>query len=188
MTMTSQPTNVRAGPIVAGSTVHPGDAALPVQRTVPASFSTASMVHDSVHRHPPIIKVNDFKLWYGKTQALKGITMPFPKLHVTALIGPSGCGKSTLLRSINRLNDFVDGLKIAGTMELHDRPIYAPGVDLIDLRRRMGMVFQKANPFPMSIYENVAYTAQRIMGHFRQESVLDEACEKLTARCGCIVG
>ncbi|HLO39540.1 MAG TPA: phosphate ABC transporter ATP-binding protein PstB [Phycisphaerales bacterium] len=176
MTMTSQPTNLRAGPIAAGSTVHAGEGVHSPHRPPSPTTSGASIVHESVHRHPPIIRVDNFQLWYGKTQALKGITMPFPKLHVTALIGPSGCGKSTLLRSINRLNDFVDGLKVAGRMELHDRPIYAPGVDLIDLRRRMGMVFQKANPFPMSIYENVAYPL-RIMGE-RQRSVLNEAVER----------
>ncbi len=135
-----------------------------------------SVVHESVFTHPAVIKVEDFKLWYGKSQALHGITMPFPKLHVTALIGPSGCGKSTLLRSINRLNDFVDGVKVSGTMTLHDEPIYAPGVDLIGLRRRLGMVFQKANPFPMSIFDNVAYPL-RIMGE-RNKGVLQEACER----------
>ncbi len=135
-----------------------------------------SVIHDSVKSEPAIIDVRDFHLWYGKTKALHGISMPFPKSKVTALIGPSGCGKSTLLRSINRLNDFVEGLKVAGSMFLHGDPIYAPGVDLIHLRRRLGMVFQKANPFPMSIYENVAYPL-RIVGE-RRRAVLDEACEK----------
>jgi len=102
--------------------------------------------------------------------------MQVPRGKVTALIGPSGCGKSTLLRSVNRLNDLIDTVRIAGDMRLAGDSIYSPGVDVIELRKRMGMVFQKSNPFPMSVYENVVYSL-RIDGE-RRKSVLDEVCEK----------
>ncbi|MBL8698678.1 MAG: phosphate ABC transporter ATP-binding protein [Alphaproteobacteria bacterium] len=119
--------------------------------------------------------VRDFDLWYGAKQALFGVTMEIQKGLVTALIGPSGCGKSTLLRCMNRMNDLIDGLRIRGTMTLDGADIYARGVDVIALRKRMGMVFQKPNPFPMSIYENIVYPL-RIDG-VRHRAVLDEACE-----------
>jgi len=119
--------------------------------------------------------VRDFDLWYGAKQALFGVTMDVQKGLVTALIGPSGCGKSTLLRCMNRMNDLIDGLRIKGTMTLDGADIYAPGVDVIALRKRMGMVFQKPNPFPMSIYENVVYPL-RIDG-LRDKALLDAACE-----------
>jgi phosphate transport system ATP-binding protein len=119
--------------------------------------------------------VAGFDLWYGAKQALFGVALDVQKGLVTALIGPSGCGKSTLLRCMNRMNDLIDGLRIKGSMKLDGADIYAPGVDVIALRKRMGMVFQKPNPFPMSIYENVVYPL-RIDG-IRDRSVLDEACE-----------
>src|SRR4029079_15895822 len=103
------------------------------------------------------------------------ITMPIPEHKVTALIGPSGCGKSTLLRCVNRMNDLIDTVKIRGDMRLNDDSIYAPGVDVIELRKRMGMVFQKPNPFPMTIFENVVYPL-RIDG-VRDRRVLAEVCE-----------
>jgi phosphate transport system ATP-binding protein len=102
--------------------------------------------------------------------------MQIPKGKVTALIGPSGCGKSTLLRSVNRMNDLVSSVRIEGDMRLNGDSIYSPGVDVIELRKRMGMVFQKSNPFPMSIYENVVYSL-RIDGQ-RNRAVLDEVCER----------
>jgi phosphate transport system ATP-binding protein len=126
--------------------------------------------------HEPVLQIKDFSLWYGKHRALYSISMGIPRNKVTALIGPSGCGKSTLLRSANRLNDLIDGVRTEGDMVLSARSLYAPGVDVIDLRRRMGMVFQKPNPFPMSIYENVAYPL-RIYGE-RRRRILDEACER----------
>ncbi len=124
----------------------------------------------------PILTMQDFCLWYGEKKALHDISMPIPKGKVTALIGPSGCGKSTLLRSVNRLNDLVDGVRIGGKMLLSGSSIYDHNVDVIDLRKRLGMVFQKANPFPMSIFENVVYPL-RIDGETRR-SVLEEASEK----------
>jgi len=135
-----------------------------------------TVTHEDVLEEEGIFEVGDFNLWYGAVQALYGISMRVPKGKVTALIGPSGCGKSTLLRCMNRLNDLIDSVKIDGRMELSGSSIYAPGVDVIALRKRMGMVFQKSNPFPMSIYENVVYSL-RIDGE-RNRSVLDEACER----------
>ena len=108
-------------------------------------------------------------------QALHNVTMPITHNKVTALIGPSGCGKSTLLRSVNRMNDLVQNVKIKGTMLLNGDSIYDPRMDVIDLRKRMGMVFQKPNPFPMSIFENVVY-ALRIDGE-RNRGILEEVCE-----------
>ncbi len=104
-----------------------------------------------------IINVRDLNLWYGETQALRSITMPIADRRVTSLIGPSGCGKSTLIRCFNRMNDLVSGCRIEGSITFHDRNIYDPNADAVDIRMQIGMVFQKPNPFPKSIYENVAY-------------------------------
>lgn len=133
-------------------------------------------VHPSLLNADPVIDIRDFRLWYGQSQAIHGINMQVPRGQVTALIGPSGCGKSTLLRSINRMNDLVGGVRVEGRMTLNGSPIYAPDVDVIELRKRLGMVFQKPNPFPMSIFENVVYSL-RIDGENRR-SVLEEACER----------
>ena len=105
----------------------------------------------------PIITVRDLDLWYGQTQALKSVSMEIPEKSITALIGPSGCGKSTFLKTLNRMNDLVQGVKITGEVRYRDTDIYAPATDVNELRREIGMVFQKPNPFPMSIYDNVAY-------------------------------
>ena len=121
------------------------------------------------------IQVEDLDLYYGAKQALKGIAMSVPRRRVTAFIGPSGCGKSTLLRCFNRMNDLVDGVRIEGRMLLDGQDIYAKSVNVADLRRRVGMVFQKPNPFPKSIYENVAY-GLRLQG-VRSRRVLDEVVE-----------
>ena len=132
--------------------------------------------HESVMGAPSILEVRDFQLWYGQNKALHGVTMPIAEGKITSIIGPSGCGKSTLLRSVNRLNDLVDGVRTAGSISLKGEDVYARGVDVISLRKRLGMVFQKPNPFPMSIFENVVY-ALRISGE-RRRSVLEAACEK----------
>jgi phosphate transport system ATP-binding protein len=132
--------------------------------------------HEEVTRIDPVLSMDAFCLWYGKTQALFDISLKIPKGQVTALIGPSGCGKSTLLRSVNRLNDLVDTVKVAGDISLNSDPIYRPSVDVIELRKRMGMVFQKPNPFPMSVFENVVYPL-RIDGE-RNRKVLQEICER----------
>lgn len=121
------------------------------------------------------LKVEDLDLYYGSKQALNKINMHIPRQRVTAFIGPSGCGKSTLLRCFNRMNDLVDGVRIDGKMLLDGQDIYAKSVNVADLRRRIGMVFQKPNPFPKSIYENVAY-GLRLQG-VRSRRVLDEVVE-----------
>lgn len=122
------------------------------------------------------IEIKDFNLFYGEKQALYNINMSLPKQRVSAYIGPSGCGKSTLLRCINRMNDLVDGVKIDGQILLEGQNINEKSVNVADLRRRVGMVFQKPNPFPKSIYENVAY-GLRIQGR-NERRVIDEAVEK----------
>ncbi len=122
------------------------------------------------------IEVQNLNLYYGSAQALKNINMKIPKKRVTAFIGPSGCGKSTLLRCFNRMNDLVDICRVEGKILLEGKNIYDPDVNVALLRRRVGMVFQKPNPFPKSIYENVAY-GLRIMG-VKDRRVLDEAVEK----------
>jgi len=123
----------------------------------------------------PCIKVEDLKLFYGEKQALHGINMIMPKKKVTAYIGPSGCGKSTLLRCINRMNDLVDNVTIEGKILLDDENIYDKAVNVAALRRRVGMVFQKPNPFPKSIFENVTY-GLRIQG-INDKRLLEETVE-----------
>jgi len=124
----------------------------------------------------PILTIENLSLWYGDTIALKEISMGIPARQITAFIGPSGCGKSTLLRCINRLNDLIDSVRITGDIRFEDGSIYDPAVDINLLRKRIGMVFQKSNPFPKSIYENIAY-GLRIQG-VNRKSVLDDAVEK----------
>lgn len=121
------------------------------------------------------LKVRDLKLFYGEKQALNSINMDIPKNRVTAFIGPSGCGKSTLLRCFNRMNDLVDDCRIEGEINMDNHNIYDRSVEVADLRRRVGMVFQKPNPFPKSIYENVAY-GLRIQG-VKKKRVIDETVE-----------
>lgn len=104
-----------------------------------------------------IITVNGLCLWYGAAQALNNITLSIPEKSITALIGPSGCGKSTFLKTLNRMNDLIPGVRTTGEVRYREQDIFAPGVDVNKLRREVGMVFQKPNPFPMSIYDNVAY-------------------------------
>jgi len=135
----------------------------------------SSAVHDSVQREKGIVEIERFNLWYGKSQALHDVSMLCPAGKVTALIGPSGCGKSTLLRCVNRMNDLIDSVRVGGHMRLAGQDIYDRKVDVIELRKRIGMVFQKPNPFPMSIFENVVYPL-RIDGE-RDKHVLAEACE-----------
>ena len=104
-----------------------------------------------------IMTVKDLCLWYGESQALKNININIPKNTINALIGPSGCGKSTFLKTLNRMNDLIPGVKITGEVKYRDTDIFAPSTDVCELRRDIGMVFQKPNPFPMSIYDNIAY-------------------------------
>ena len=123
-----------------------------------------------------IITVEDLNLWYGSTQALHHVSMEIPEKSITALIGPSGCGKSTFLKTLDRMNDLVPGVRIEGTVRYDGRDIFAPDVDVNELRRQVGMVFQKPNPFPMSIYDNVAY-GPRTHG-VRNRAKLDEIVEQ----------
>jgi phosphate transport system ATP-binding protein len=111
----------------------------------------------------PMVEIEKLNLWYGAKQALRDVSMSVPKHRITAYIGPSGCGKSTLLRCLNRMNDLLDGVRTTGTIRIGGTDIYDPGLDVTELRKRVGMVFQKSNPFPKSIYENVAY-GPRILG------------------------
>ncbi|WP_407391107.1 phosphate ABC transporter ATP-binding protein PstB [Carnobacterium jeotgali] len=104
-----------------------------------------------------IIESNDVHLYYGKNEALKGVSLNFKPKEITALIGPSGCGKSTFLRTLNRMNDLIPDVTITGNVKFEDKEIYSPKMDTVELRKKVGMVFQQPNPFPFSIYENVAY-------------------------------
>src|SRR5436305_10884153 len=124
----------------------------------------------------PILSIDHLSLWYGPKKALKNISMQIPEKQITAFIGPSGCGKSTLLRCINRLNDLVDNVRIEGDIRFEGDSVYDPRIDINALRKRIGMVFQKSNPFPKSIYDNVAYGA-RIQG-INKKRMLDEIVEK----------
>jgi phosphate transport system ATP-binding protein len=133
-------------------------------------------VHDAVGAQKSVLDVQNFRFWYGTSQALHDINMRVPDGKITAIVGPSGCGKSTLLRSINRLNDLLDDVRIEGDILLNGDSIYGRSVDVIELRKRMGMVFQKSNPFPMSVYENVVYSL-RVDG-IRDRATLDEVCER----------
>ncbi len=124
----------------------------------------------------PIVEIEEFSLFYGEAQALQHVSVAIPRKTVTAFIGPSGCGKSTLLRSINRMNDLVDNVRTEGGIRLNGMDVLAPDVDVIELRRRVGMVFQAPNPFPKTVYENVVY-GLRIAG-VTDKSVLDETVER----------
>ncbi len=124
----------------------------------------------------PVLEIRGLNLWYGPKQALFDVSMKIPERKITAYIGPSGCGKSTLLRSINRLNDLIDGVRVSGEIRFEGRDVFDPEIEINALRKRVGMVFQKSNPFPKSIYENVAF-GLRIQG-VKRKSVLDEVVEK----------
>jgi phosphate transport system ATP-binding protein len=135
-----------------------------------------TMMSEPMKIPDPILDVKSLSLYYGESQALRDISLSVPRNRVTAFIGPSGCGKSTLLRCFNRMNDLIEDVRIDGTIAIDGEDINAPEVDVIQLRRRVGMVFQKSNPFPKSIYENVVY-GLRIVG-MRDRAVLDETVEK----------
>ena len=124
----------------------------------------------------PILQAKDLHLYYGETEALKGINIEIQKNEITALIGPSGCGKSTFLKTLDRMNDLIPSVRITGEVLLNGQDIYAKDVDVNELRRRVGMVFQKPNPFPMSIYDNIAY-GPRTHG-IRSKAQLDEIVER----------
>jgi phosphate transport system ATP-binding protein len=135
-----------------------------------------AVIHKELTGVQSVLDINDVSLWYGSKQALFDIRMQIPDGKVTALIGPSGCGKSTLLRCVNRMNDLIDNVRLGGDMLLNGDSIFDRNIDVIELRKRMGMVFQKPNPFPMSIFENVVYPL-RIDGE-RDRNVLEEVAER----------
>jgi phosphate transport system ATP-binding protein len=128
----------------------------------------------------PIVSIEGLSLWYGEKRALKNISMSVPAQRITAYIGPSGCGKSTLLRCFNRMNDLVDGVRLEGKIRIGGIDVYDPALDVTELRKRVGMVFQKSNPFPKSIYENAAY-GPRILG-VRHRHELDAIVERSLRR------
>jgi phosphate transport system ATP-binding protein len=127
-------------------------------------------------KSPSVISTENLSLWYGDKQALDHVNMEVEKNRVTALIGPSGCGKSTLIRIFNRMNDLIDSCRIEGRILLDGQDIYGPSADVVGIRKKVGMVFQKPNPFPKSVYENVAY-GPRIHGT-KDRKVLDRIVEK----------
>jgi phosphate transport system ATP-binding protein len=127
-----------------------------------------------------VFSLHGLSLWYGHKQAIRDVSMNFPVNRVTALIGPSGCGKSTVLRCLNRMNDLIPRVRVEGRVEYHGNNIYASDVDPVEVRRRIGMVFQKPNPFPKSIYENVAFGA-RVNGHRGSMDELVERCLRQAA-------
>jgi phosphate transport system ATP-binding protein len=143
-----------------------------------SSAASAIEINDELGRtegQRTCISVENYNFFYGDAQALKDNNLEVPERQVTALIGPSGCGKSTLLRNFNRMNDLVDGVRHTGDIKIDGRSIYDPGIEVISLRKRVGMVFQKSNPFPKSIYENVIYSL-RIQG-IKDKDRLDETVE-----------
>lgn len=135
---------------------------------------------NEIDQLPVKIAALDLSVYYGKFKALDKISMNIPKNKITALIGPSGCGKSTLLRSFNRMNDLVQNARVEGQVLLNDKDIYDPEVDAVDIRQRVGMVFQRPNPFPMSVYDNIAY-GPRLYG-IRKKQVLDQIVEQSLRR------
>jgi phosphate transport system ATP-binding protein len=132
---------------------------------------------------PVKIRAQDVDVFYGDNHALKSVSLDIHEKQVTALIGPSGCGKSTFLRCLNRMNDVIEGCRVTGTITLDGEDIYSDDLDVVQLRARVGMVFQKPNPFPKSIYDNVAY-GPRIHGHAESKAALDEIVERSLNRAG----
>ncbi|HEU4883539.1 MAG TPA: phosphate ABC transporter ATP-binding protein PstB [Longimicrobium sp.] len=145
----------------------------------PATDDPATMQQQTTTQAaPPLaIETDDFSFWYGTARALNDITLQIPQKRVTAFIGPSGCGKSTFLRSINRMNDLIPGTRHDGDIRLNGESVYRTGLDVVQLRKRVGMVFQKSNPFPKSIYDNVAYGA-RVNGLAKGRRDLDDLVER----------
>jgi len=173
--MSSESPETHKGAAAADRLVRPGPvlAAQPPARPGPGH---GAEIHSEINGEQHALSVEKFCLYYGKTKALHEISMPIAVQKVTSLVGPSGCGKSTLLRSINRLNDLIDTVRTEGKIVFRGEDVYGPNIDIIRLRKRLGMVFQKSNPFPMSIFENVIYS-RRIAGE-RSKPTLHEVCER----------
>jgi phosphate transport system ATP-binding protein len=149
---------------------------MPPVLSKPTEQPMETTVNTTTEGRPDFISIRDFSFFYCKKQALFDISLDIPERQVTAFIGPSGCGKSTLLRNLNRMNDLIDGIRHSGDIVVNGRSIYDPHIEVISLRKRVGMVFQKSNPFPKSIYENVVYPL-RVSGQ-NKKSVLDETVER----------
>jgi phosphate transport system ATP-binding protein len=149
---------------------------MPPVLSKPTGQTIETTVNTTTDGRPDFISIRDFSFFYGKKQALFDITLEIPERQVTAFIGPSGCGKSTLLRNLNRMNDLIDGIRHSGDIIVNGSSIYDPHIEVISLRKRVGMVFQKSNPFPKSIYENVVYPL-RVAGQ-NKKSILDETVER----------
>jgi phosphate transport system ATP-binding protein len=147
-----------------------------VKVNIDHSTKDAADSTDTPAGNPKFIEIENFNFFYTKAQVLFDVNMAMPEKQVTALIGPSGCGKTTLLRNLNRMNDLIDGIRHEGDIKVKGRSIYDPNLEVISLRKRIGMVFQKSNPFPKSIYENVVYSL-RVAGQNDKE-VLDAAVER----------
>src|ERR1051325_8445370 len=175
MTISQQDSNEEGELMQSSGTV--SQAVLPSMGELPFRKPKAEPPQDKVQS--PVadkITIENLNFYYGKTRALKDISLSVPANQVTAFIGPSGCGKSTLLRTLNRMNDVIPGTRVEGRIELDGENIYSPGTDVVSLRRRAGMVFQKSNPFPRSIFDNVAY-GLRINNLTRSKSELAERVE-----------
>jgi len=169
-------TEKRISPLLPDPSISQSPAEVDRLRLIEKGEVVPAVIHQDIKTEDIILEVNKLNLWYGNAQALYDIDFKVPRGKVTSLIGPSGCGKSTLLRCVNRINDLIDSVRIEGDMTIDGESIFSSGVDVIELRKRMGMVFQKPNPFPMSIYENVVYPL-RIDG-VRNKAELDEVCER----------
>ena len=149
---------------------------MPAVLSEPVRSHFPTTVNTSTAGRPDFISIHNFSFFYGAKQALFDISLDIPERQVTAFIGPSGCGKSTLLRNLNRMNELIDGISHTGDIIIHGHSIYDPLIEVISLRKRVGMVFQKSNPFPKTIYENVVYPL-RVAGQ-NAKSVLDETVER----------
>ena len=125
-----------------------------------------------------VLDVADLAVWYGEEQAVRGVSLPIERNRITALIGPSGCGKTTVLRCLNRMNDLIEGVRIEGTVRYHGVDLYEPQVDPVEVRRRIGMVFQKPNPFPKSIRDNVAFGPKVAGFHGDMDELVEEALSR----------
>jgi phosphate transport system ATP-binding protein len=167
-----QPTRITEETMVETESGRPADGAEQPPAAIPGPEARAAIARIG----DPILDIRSLNLWYGPKQALREISLAIPERRITAFIGPSGCGKSTLLRCINRLNDLIDSVRIEGEILFEGTDIFDPRVEINSLRKRIGMVFQKSNPFPKSIYENVAYGC-RIQG-VNKKSQLDEIVER----------
>jgi len=149
---------------------------LPMSDTLTASSPRRAEGQASQEARPNMVEIEDFHFFYGENEAIKGVSMDIPERQITAFIGPSGCGKTTLLRNINRMNDVIDGTRHCGDIRIDGTSLYDPTVEVISLRKRVGMVFQKYNPFAKTIYENVVF-ALRVAGQ-NKRSFLDETVER----------